>query len=67
MPKAITDGKTQIGAFRIPGRKKICLCIDKGTMLKVYGCFQSEQKADEFMLELGKFVGARTEEENAID
>lgn len=68
MPKAITDGKTQIGACRIPGRKKICLCIESGTCLTVYGYFQSEQKADEFMQKLGRLVGAMEEgEEHAPD
>ncbi len=68
MPRAITYAKTQNGASRIPGRKKICLCIESGTCLTVYGYFQSEQKADEFMQKLGRLVGAMEEgEEHALD
>lgn len=64
MPKVITYGNgTDIGAYRFPDRKKICLCIKKGSSIMVYGTFNSPELADEFMDELAEFVGAVKEGE----
>lgn len=52
MARFISDGKTEIGAVKIPGRKKLCLCIKRGNVLEVYGSFISEELATEFMDEL---------------
>ena len=59
MAKVITyGGDTKIGAYKFADRKKVCLCIEKGNKIVVYGTFNSEIGADEFMNELGKFIGA---------
>ena len=62
MHKVLTDGKTKIGAYTLPDRKKPALCIEEGNAIKVYGYFQSEEQADEFMTTLGKMVHAEFEE-----
>ena len=59
MPRVLTyDGDTMIGAYKFPDRKKPCLCIQKGAEIVVYGTFNSDEGATEFMNELGKLVGA---------
>lgn len=57
MTKVITDGKTKIGAYRVPRRKKICLCVDQGNKIIVYGTFTSKKHAEEFIDILADFVG----------
>lgn len=59
MPKAITDGKTQIGACRIPGRKKVALIIQEGDKIKIYGYFTSKELANEFVDRIGALCGAK--------
>ena len=62
MPKVLTDGKTSIGAYKFRDRKKPCLCIDNGKgEIKVYGHFNTDDGANEFMHELAKFVRAAEE------
>ena len=58
MPKVLTDGTTKIGAFMFPDRKKPCLGIEKGNTCIVYGHFIDKERANEFMDELAKLVGA---------
>lgn len=58
MAKVITDGETKIGAYRVPRRKKICLCVDQGNEIVVYGTFTSKKHAEEFINRLADFVGA---------
>ena len=66
MAKVLTyDGTIKIGAYKIPERKKPCLCIEQGNALTVYGTFIDNNAANEFMDKLGDFVGAeRTKNEN---
>ncbi len=60
MPKVLTyGGKTRIGAFKFHDRKKVCLCVEKGNVCTIYGTFNSVESANNFMDELGKFVGAK--------
>lgn len=59
MPIVLTDGKTIIGAYRFPDRKKPCLCIEEGNSIVVYGHFNTFEGAEKFMERLGKFVGAK--------
>lgn len=61
MPRILTDGKTSIGAYMFPDRKKPCICIEKGNEIFVYGSFHNVEQADKFMNELGKLVGAKIE------
>ncbi len=63
MAKILTDGKTKIGAYMFPDRKKPCLCIEEGSRIVVYGHFNTIDGADEFMDKLGRFVGAEMESE----
>ena len=59
MAKVITyGGDTKIGAYKFADRKKVCLCIEKGNEITIYGTFNSEYCANNFMDELGKFLGA---------
>lgn len=59
MPKVITyGGDMKIGAYKFSDRKKVCLCIEKGHEIVIYGTFNTENGANEFMDELGKFIGA---------
>lgn len=61
MAKVLTDGTTSIGAFMFSDRKKPCLCIQKGNGIVVYGHFIDDKRANDFMNEVAKFVGARKE------
>ena len=72
MPKVITyGGDTKIGAYKFADRKKVCLCIEKGNEITIYGTFNSEYSANNFIDELGKFIGAEfdhpTEKGGATD
>lgn len=60
MPKVLKcDGKDiSIGAYRFSDRKKPALCVQKGNQIVVYGHFIDAARADAFMDELGKLVGA---------
>lgn len=59
MAKVLTyDGTVKIGAYKIPERKKPCLCIEQGNVITVYGSFIDENSANEFMDKLGDFVNA---------
>ena len=50
MPKVITyGGDTKIGAYKFADRKKVCLCIEKGNEIRIYGTFNSEYCANNFM------------------
>ena len=41
------------------GQMRVCLCIEKGNEITIYGTFNSEYCANNFMDELGKFIGAK--------
>ena len=55
----LTNGKIKIGAYNFPDRKKPVLGIAKDNAIVVYGTFQDERRADEFMNELAKMVHAK--------
>lgn len=61
MARKLTDGKISIGAYMFPDRKKPCLCVEEGNKIVVYGHFNTEEGADEFINILGKMVGATFE------
>lgn len=52
-----------IGAYHFPDRKKPCLCVRKGGSITVYGTFNNDKAADNFMNELAKFFGVKEKEE----
>lgn len=60
MVGALTDGKTKIGACHLPDRKKPCLYIETGNEVVVYGTFQNEERAKQFMDKLAQFTRATT-------
>lgn len=59
--RALTDGKTSIGAELFPDRKRPAICVKKGNEIKIYGYFQSIETAEEFMRELAILVKAKEE------
>ncbi|MCM1224087.1 MAG: hypothetical protein NC548_57510 [Lachnospiraceae bacterium] len=59
MSLQITDGKTKIGAYTFPDRKRPCLCVQHGNEVTVYGTFKSAKSAERFMKELAALVGAK--------
>lgn len=59
--RALTDGKTSIGAQLFSDRKKPAICVQKGNKIKIYGYFQSIETAEEFMHELAILVKAEEE------
>lgn len=63
MPRVLTDGNIQIGAFMFSDRKRPSLCIAEGNKISIYGSFHNKEQAEEFMNKLGKMVGAKIEEE----
>lgn len=38
--RALTDGKTKIGAQLFPDRKRPAICVQKGNKIKIYGIFK---------------------------
>lgn len=47
--RALTDGKTKIGAQLFPDRKRPAICVQKGNKIKIYGYFQNVEAAQEFI------------------
>lgn len=64
MARVLTDGNVKIGAYKVPGRKRPGLCIEKENKITVYGSFRDINTANEFMTELGKLVHAKGEWED---
>ena len=62
MPRVLTNGKIKIGAYKIPDRKKPCLCIEEGNEIVIYGHFNTFEGSEEFMKKLGELVGAKIED-----
>lgn len=64
MKQIIWENKDiSIGAALFPDRKKPSLIIRKGVICEEYGFFKNEALANLFVEELGKLIGAKTEEE----
>lgn len=62
MPRVLTvDGSIKAGAYKLPGRKRTALCVEQNGVIRVYGSFQNEEAANEFMDRLGELVGAYVE------
>ena len=66
MPRVLTNGKVKIGAYKVPDRKKPCLCIEEGNGIVVYGHFNTFEGAEEFMKRLGELVGAKMDEKEDV-
>ena len=63
MPKVLTNGKIRIGAYSLPERKKIALCVEEGNEIVVCGYFTRLEHAEYFMDKLSDLVGAEMEQE----
>ena len=62
MPRVLTvDGSIKAGAYKLHGRKRPALCVEQNGVIRVYGSFQNEEAANEFMDRLGELVGAYVE------
>ena len=63
MPRMLVaaDESVKAGAYRLPGRKRPALCIEQNGVIRIYGTFQDDDAANEFMDRLGELVGARIE------
>ena len=61
MPKALTNGKIKIGAYKISDIKKSCLCMEEENEIVIYGYFNTFEGSEEFMKKLGELVGAKIE------
>lgn len=64
MHNVITDGKTKVGAYNIPDRKRIALCIEEENAIVICGYFTKPKYAEFFMKKLGECVGAKKEDDN---
>ena len=61
MLNVLTNGKIRIGAYSLPDRKKIALCVEEGNEIVVCGYFTNLEKAEYFMDKLSDLVGAEEE------
>lgn len=64
MLNVLTNGKIRIGAYSLPDRKKIALCVGEGNEIVVCGYFTKLGNAEYFMDKLSDLVGAEMEQEN---
>ena len=64
MPRVLTDGKIKIGAYRLPGKKKIALCVEEGNEIVVCGYFTRLELAEYFMDKLAEIIGVEMEQES---
>ena len=59
---SLKRGDVTIGATHLPMRTKPVLHVTKGNKMCIYGSFQNEYCALEFMQELEKFINGGKEE-----
>ncbi len=64
MLNVLTNGKIRIGAYSLPDRKKIALCVEEGNEIVVCGYFTKLGNAEYFMDKLSDLVGAEMEQES---
>ena len=57
MGKILSNGKVSIGVYQFHDRKRPSLCIQEGNKICVYGHFNSEDGANEFMEALARMFG----------
>ena len=58
----ISNGETEIGAFRPMSSEKPVIGVIRGTKGVIYGHFIDDERAKEFMKELAKFIGIKEDE-----
>lgn len=62
MGKVITDGNIEIGYESFKGvRKRPCICIKEGNVVRILGTFKSNEDAEFFVDKLAEMVGAKDE------
>lgn len=64
MALVLTNGRISVGAYKLPDRKKIALCVREGSKLTVCGYFAKVEHAEYFMNKLGECVGVKHEDNN---
>lgn len=64
MPLVLTNGKISIGAYQLPDKKKIALCVEEGNGIYTCGYFTKPKHAEFFMKKLGECVGVKREVDN---
>ena len=64
MALVLTNGRFSVGAYKLPDREKIAICVKEGTMLTVCGYFTKAEHAEYFMDKLGECVGAKKKDNN---
>lgn len=57
MGKILTNGKTKVGAYHFPDRKRIALCVEEGNCCVVCGYFTKDENAEYFMGKLAELFG----------
>ena len=62
MLNVLTNGKIRIGAYSLPDRKKIALCVEEGNEIVVCGYFTKLEHAEYFMDKLAECVGVEMEQ-----
>lgn len=60
----LTNGKIRIGAYSLPGIKKIALCVEEENEIVVCGYFTKLGSSKYFMDKLSDLVGAKMEQES---
>lgn len=65
MPLVLTNGKISIGAYQLPDKKKIALCVEEGNGIYTCGYFTKPKHAEFFMQKLAECVGAKMDGERS--
>lgn len=64
MALVLTNGKISIGAYQLPDKKKIALCVVEGNGIYTCGYFTKDEDAEYFMRKLCECVGVEHEDDN---
>lgn len=60
MGKVVTDGNIEIGYEYFSGvRKRPCICVKEGNVVRVLGTFKSKEEAEFFVDKLAEMVSAK--------
>lgn len=62
MALVLTNGRIFVGAYKLPDRKKIAICVKEGNEITVCGYFTKDENAEYFMRKLGECVGVKQED-----
>lgn len=59
MPKVLTNGTINVGAYQFPDRKRPSLCVEEGSSIVVVGSFHNTEQADWFMDKIAEIIGQK--------